>query len=127
MKNKRKRNSSIAPFLAFSCHGKCHQYDVCISVCKYMHAYVLSGFSCVQLFVTLWMVAHQVPLSLGFSSQEYWVVCHALLQGIFLTQGLIPRLLCLQYWQAGSLSLAPPGTPSVSLPLELSFTLLFRS
>ena len=61
---------------------------------------MLSRFSCVQLFVTLWTVAHQVPLSLGFSSQEYWVVCHALLQGIFLTQGLIPRLLCLQYWQA---------------------------
>ena len=34
--------------------------------------------------------------------------CHALLQGIFMT-GLNPRLLCLLYWQAGSLPLAPPG------------------
>ena len=28
--------------------------------------------SCVQLFVTPWTAAHQVPLSLGFSRQEYW-------------------------------------------------------
>ena len=34
--------------------------------------YVLSCFSRVQLFVTLWTVAHQVPLSVGFSRQEYW-------------------------------------------------------
>ena len=29
-------------------------------------------FSRVQLFVTLWTVASQVPLSMGFSRQEYW-------------------------------------------------------
>ena len=33
---------------------------------------MLSHFSRVQLFVTLWTVAHQAPLSMGFSSQEYW-------------------------------------------------------
>ena len=33
---------------------------------------MLSHFSCVQLFATLWTVAHQVPLSMGFSRQEYW-------------------------------------------------------
>ena len=33
---------------------------------------VLSRFSCVQLFVTLWTVACQAPLSMGFSRQEYW-------------------------------------------------------
>ena len=33
---------------------------------------VLSHFSCVQLFVTLWTVAHQAPLSMGFFRQEYW-------------------------------------------------------
>ena len=32
----------------------------------------LSHFSCVQLFVTLWIVAYQAPLSMGFSRQEYW-------------------------------------------------------
>ena len=33
---------------------------------------VLSCFSHVQLFVTLWTVAHQAPLSMGFPRQEYW-------------------------------------------------------
>ena len=33
---------------------------------------VLSRFSHVQLCVTLWTVAQQAPLSMGFSRQEYW-------------------------------------------------------
>ena len=31
-----------------------------------------SCFNHVQLFVTLWTVAHQIPLSIEFSRQEYW-------------------------------------------------------
>ena len=34
-----------------------------------MSACVLSH---IQLFATLWTVAHQVPLSTGFSRQKYW-------------------------------------------------------
>ena len=37
------------------------------------------------------------------------VGCHALLQGIFPTQGSNPHLLYLLHWQAGFLPLAPPG------------------
>ena len=33
---------------------------------------VLSHFSRVQLIATLWTVAHQAPLSMGFSRHEYW-------------------------------------------------------
>ena len=33
---------------------------------------VLSCFSRVQLFPTLWTEARRLPLSLGFSRQEYW-------------------------------------------------------
>ena len=33
---------------------------------------MLSHFSHVQLFATLWTVARQTPLSMGFSRQEYW-------------------------------------------------------
>ena len=33
---------------------------------------MLSPFSRVRLFVTLWTVAHQAPLSMGVSRQEYW-------------------------------------------------------
>ena len=35
-------------------------------------ACVLSHISCVQLCATLWTVACQAPLSMGFSRQEYW-------------------------------------------------------
>ena len=64
-----------------------------------------------ELFATLWTVAHQAPLSMGFSRQEYWSCLYALLQGIFPTQGSNPHLLCLLHWQAGSLPLAPAGKP----------------
>jgi len=37
-----------------------------------MHTCMLSCFSRVQLFVTLWTVALQAPLSMGFSRKEYW-------------------------------------------------------
>ena len=33
---------------------------------------VVSSFSRVRLFATPWTVAHQAPLSMGFSGQEYW-------------------------------------------------------
>ena len=32
---------------------------------------LLNHFSCVQLFLTLWIVAHRASLSMGFSRQEY--------------------------------------------------------
>ena len=32
----------------------------------------LKSLSCVQLLVTQWTAAHQAPLSVGFSRQEYW-------------------------------------------------------
>ena len=37
---------------------------------NYMH--MLSHFSHVWLFATPWTVVHQAPLSMGFSSQDYW-------------------------------------------------------
>ena len=52
--------------------------------------------------------------------QNTGVSCHALQEDalqlpgeewIFLTRGLNLSLLCLLYWQAGSLALAPPGKP----------------
>ena len=59
----------------------------------YMRACKLSHFSCVRFFATLWTVAHQAPLSMGFSRQEYWWGISPLLQGIFPTSnpGLLHR------------------------------------
>ena len=39
---------------------------------RWASAYMLSCFSLVRLFVTLWTIYHQAPLSMGFSRQEYW-------------------------------------------------------
>ena len=60
----------------------------------------------VQLYATLWTVAHQDPLYVEFSRQEYWSGLHVLLQGIFPTQGLNLHLL---QWQVNSLPLSHLG------------------
>ena len=50
-------------------------------------ACVFSCLSWVQLFMTLWTLACQAPLSMGFSSKYTEVSCHPLLQGIFPRDG----------------------------------------
>ena len=77
-----------------------------------MCACILSCFSRVQLFATLWTVPHQALLSMRFPRQGYWS-CHFFLQVFFLTQGSNLRPLCLLHWQAGSLPLAPSGKPII--------------
>ena len=72
----------------------------------------LSCFSHVRLFVTLWIVAFQAPLSMGFFIKNTGVGFHVLLQEIFPAQGLNPCPLCLLHWQVGSLPLVPPGKPA---------------
>ena len=71
--------------------------------------------ACMQLCATLWMVAHQAPLSMGFTKnpmdKNTGVGYHAHLQGIFPTQELNPHLLCVLHWQVGTLPLAPLGKP----------------
>ena len=57
----------------------------------------------VQCFVTLWVVACQAPLSMGFPSKNIGVGYHFLLQGVFLTQGSNLRL---PHWQEHSLPLS---------------------
>ena len=73
---------------------------------------VLSCFSCVWLFVTLWTIACQAPLSAEFSRKNPGVGCHFLLQGIFPTHGLNP---CFSFWQAGSYHWCHVGSPLAEL------------
>ena len=82
---------------------------------------MLSRFSCVYLYATLWTAAHQAPLSMGFSRQEYWVGCHFFLKGIFLTQGLNLLSYVYLHWEAGSLPLAPPHNISAYVLLNRRF------
>ena len=70
---------------------------------------VLSHFSCVWLFATLWTTKLLCPCD--SSGKNTGVGCHDLLQGIFPTQGLNLCISGLLHQQAGSLPLAPPGKP----------------
>ena len=45
----------------------CYNIDM-----SYIHICLLSQFSHVWISVMLWIVAHQAPLPMGFSRQEYW-------------------------------------------------------
>ena len=51
---------------------------------------LLSHFSCVQLFLTLWIAAHQASLSMGFSRQEYQSGLPCSLSGDLLHPGIEP-------------------------------------
>ena len=49
-------------------NNKIHNFYIEINVVA-----VIQSLSHVQLFATLWTVACQAPLSMGFSRQEYWI------------------------------------------------------
>ena len=61
-----------------------------------------------QFFVTPWIVAYQVSLSMGFSRQEYWSGLPFLSAGDLPNPGIEPRSPALQ---ADSLPSEPPGKP----------------
>ena len=86
-----------------------HRTASCHPQQSIVHVRVLSPFSRVPLFVTLWTVAHQVPLSTGFSKQESWSGLPRPFPGDLTDPGIEPTSLCLLHWQGGSLPLAPPG------------------
>ena len=65
-----------------------------------------------QLCQTLCNSVDYSPPGSSVHGKTIGVDCHALLRGLFLTQGSDPCLLSLLHWQAGSLPLAPPGKPT---------------
>ena len=68
-------------------------------------------FERVQLSVTLWTVAHQAPLSMEFSRQEYWSGLPFPSPGGLLDPGIEPGSPALQ---ADSLPTELRGKPHVS-------------
>ena len=60
------------PFSSFySTPILCFLFHLSYNIPSSISTCVLSCFSPVQIFATLWTVAHQVPLSMGFPRQEY--------------------------------------------------------
>ena len=72
-----------------------------------VHA-LCSVLSWVQLWGTVWTVARQAPLSMGFSRQAYWSGLPCLPPGDFPNPGSESRYPALQ---ADSLPSEPPGKP----------------
>ena len=63
------------------------QFTLCVCVCVLC---VLCHSIVSDSFTTPWIVACQVPLSVGFSSKNTVMGCHVLIQGIFPIQGSNP-------------------------------------
>ena len=67
------------------------------------------SLSRVRLFATSWTVAHQAPLCMGFSREEYWNGLPFPSPGDLSNPGIEPGSPALQ---ADSLPAEPPGKPS---------------
>ena len=65
----------------------------------------------VRLLVTLWTVALQAPLSMGFSRQEYWSELPCPTPGDLPNPEIEPASLTTPALQADSLPSEPPGKP----------------
>ena len=63
-------------------------------------------------FVTLWTMAHQTPLSMGFSRQEYWRGLPFPSPGDLPNPGMGPRSPASPALAGGFFTTAPPGNPS---------------
>ena len=90
--------------LTVSPHGKGRESKF-IGVFSYKLSRSLSR---VRLFAILWTVAHQTPLSMGFSRQKYWSGLPFPSPGDLPDPGIKPRSPALQ---ADALTSEPPGKP----------------
>ena len=84
---------------------------------------MLSLFSRVQLFATLWTVAHQALLSIGFSRQEYWNGLPCPPPGDLPNPGT--ELMSLT--SPASLPLAPPGKSRTQYLIVFPFEIMPHS
>ena len=81
----------------------------------------MKSFSRVRLYETLWTVAYQVPMSMGFSKQEYWSGLPFPFPGDLLDPGIKPRCPALQ---ADTLPSEPPGNEAEA-DIFLEFSCFF--
>ena len=87
----------LCPPSPYSCN-----FDKCVHVCS------PGIISRVRYFATPWTVAHQAPLSMGFSRQEYW-------SGVPLPPpGIEPESLVSPALQVNSLPTEPSGKPTLN-------------
>ena len=81
-----------------------------------VHRCVLRRFSRVQLFATLWTVARQAPLSMGFSGPEHWSGLPCPPPGDLPDPETEPMFHDSCMGRGASLPLVPPGKPRAPSP-----------
>ena len=92
------------------------------SLCCTIYVWMLSHFSRVQLFVTLWTAAHQASLSMEFSRQEYWRGLPCPPPGDLPDLGMEPVSPATIALQMHSLPLSHQGRPKCILVVYLFYT-----
>ena len=70
------------------------------------------SFNCFRLFVTLWTVALQAPLSMEFSRQEYWIRLPFPPPGDLPNPEIEPVSLVSPALAGGFFTSVPPGKPN---------------
>ena len=93
---------------------------ICVRAC------MLSRFSCVRLFATLWTVVCQAPPSMEVSGQEYWSGLPCPPPGDLPESGIKSESLMSPALAGGPLTLVPLGRQGLCLPLAnylVSFSL----
>ena len=85
----------------------------------YMCLCLVARFNRVRLFLTPWTIAHQTPLSTGFSRQEYWSGLPCPPPGDLPDPGIKPASPVSPALQVDSLSIEPPGKRPPPTPLAL--------
>ena len=80
-----------------------------------IRACVLSYFSHILLFVTLWTVARQASLSIGFFRQEYWSGLPCPPPGDLPDPWIEPASLMSPALAGEFFTIEPPGKPSMEV------------
>ena len=84
---------------------------ICMCICIYICCATKSLQLC-PFFAALWTVAHQAPLSMEFSRQEYWSGLPYPSPGDLLNPGIEPWSPALQ---GSALLSEPPGKPHINI------------
>ena len=102
----------FSPSSAWETEGQIRSLNSSVPSSRSLSLCILSHFSPIWLFATLWTVAHQALLSTGFSRQEYWSEFPCPPPGDLPDPGTEPVSLMSPALQADSLPLSHQGSKS---------------
>ena len=90
--------------------------DIVLWACVYVCAQLLN---CIQLFAAPWTAAHQAPLSMEFSRQEYWSGLPFPSPEDLPNPGIEPASPCISCTSRQFFTTVPPGKPFCDTGIRL--------